>query len=221
MSENLHFDFEGTRMCLDVPHDIMQTSLAKSRSFSRILNLTDPKYRVIDYTVGDGSTRLLFKTRKIGHSLEEIKESKCGQILSVVNTALTFARDDRQDPNLEMTIGLNPIGRGDRYGFDALVKWPEKNEAEVASSTTQAMRRTARDLRYVEPSTSLDDMVYARLRRRSGVTLETNEIASSSLDTDGQSYDPHNPTIDLSAHNLYSHQMQMICLSGLIAIARS
>ncbi len=67
----------------------------------------------------------------------------------------------------------------------------------------------------------LDDLVYAQVNRQHGVTLETNPIASASLDTDGNSYNPEDSVIELSAHNMYAHEMQLICLSGLIAIARS
>ena len=221
MSENLQFGFDHGRMCLDVPHDLMGSALARSRSFSYIMNLTEPERQVIGHRMGDDSTRLLFRTKKIGQYSRLMASQKSRQAVSVIDSIVTHTPDSRQDPRLLVEMGLEPMGTSDRYGFHARVMWPESDMLTAAKEATHMMRRTAHDLRHAMSKRSLNDMVYAQLDRNRGMTLETNPIASASLDTDGDSYSPEDEAAELWAHNLYSHQMQLICLSGLIAIARS
>jgi len=54
-----------------------------------------------------------------------------------------------------------------------------------------------------------------------GITLETNPVGACSMDTDGTDYDEDSEKIKLYDHNLYNHEMQLICIAGLVALAKA
>lgn len=220
MTDTLKFGFEKTRMCLDVPQAIMNDAVDKGDYLGRILRFAQPKDRVVISKPIEEGRRLIFSTRRAGNLPDKYKRDRCKQMVIAINEVVQAAPDNLQDPSLALELGDDYINDGDRFGFNAYVKWPDADLVAVQDIATKAMHRTAKDLKYAQ-GCNLNGMVYAQLSRQYGVTLETNSIASASLDTDGTSYNPEDSVINLSAHNMYSHEMQLVCLSGLIAIARS
>lgn len=221
MAETLRFGFEKTRMCLDVPQDIMDNAVDSGCYTKQVLTFAQPEDRVVTSRPIEGGRRLTFSTQKTGRLPDRLKRDRCKQMVVVVDEVTQAAPDDRQDPSLSVEMGVDYINNGDRLGFNARVRWPDADPIDVQIAATRAMCRTAKSLRYMADVCPVEDLVYAQVDRERGVTLETNPMASASLDTDGDSYNLDDPVIDLSAHNMYSHEMQLICLSGLIAIARS
>lgn len=219
MSETLQFNFHETKMCLDVPQNIFDETLSKGEYFSRIVGFHAQR-RVVDTTNIDGGVRLSLNMKRAGSSADRrVKHDRCRQLITAVEEVAAITPKDQQDPNLSVEIGIEPIGGSNRYGFNAVVKRPVASPSIVQNAATTAMRQTAEELRYM-PKSILSNSVYAHMTE-SYVSLETNPVGSCSLDTDGVEYEPDSSDINLYAHNLYNHEMQLICLSGLIAIARS
>jgi len=116
------------------------------------------------------------------------------------------------------------IGRV-RYGYgvfrmSAELKWPAVSDQSASNIATDAMRRMARNLGIYKDK-NIDSLVYANVRRSDGITLETNPAGSCGMDTDGMKYSPDSETVSLIDHNLYTHEMQLVCISGLIALANA
>jgi len=144
------------------------------------------------------------------HDDREERESR-------VDIILRHIQEANVGQDLELSIGFEQRGYG-VYGMEAEFDWPNLPDDQAARIATNAMRRMATDLgTYADEM--LPGMVYARVRRADGITLETNPVASSSMDTDGTEYRASSERVTLYAHNLYTHEMQLICISGLIALA--
>lgn len=220
MNRQLQFGFEGTRMCLDTPRAVFESAMTRGEYFARILGF-QANQGVVTSTPHEDGMRLVFNTPKIGRIADRrIKINRCKQVVTAIDEICERTPASQQDPSLSVEIGTSPIGDSNRYGFDATLKWPDAEPRDVQAAATIAMTQTAQDLRYM-PRSILAGSVYAIVDRQNGVTLETNPMGSCTLDTDGNQYDPGGEVMDLYAHNLYSHEMQLICLSGLIAVARA
>lgn len=130
--------------------------------------------------------------------------------------------DEAESSDLLIQIGLTRHGYG-VFGMDAMFSWPDLPDGEASMIATRAMRQMARNLGlYPEASNKeLAGMVYAHLDRRSGITLETNPAGSSSMDTNGSRYRPGAERVKLESHNLYTHEMQLVCIAGIIALAKA
>jgi len=106
------------------------------------------------------------------------------------------------------------------YGMNAEILRPRVSDKAAALAATHAMQQMAHDLgTYADKD--IPGMVYAQVSTAQGITLETNPAGSSSMDTDGDEYEATSEKISLYAHNLYTHEMQLICISGLIALAKA
>ena len=150
----------------------------------------------------------------------EERNTKAGQILKYIDEAVRpYAHRENQTPSgLDLCIGFQRQGYG-VYGMYASMPRPQLPDQEATRYATLAMRHMAHDLgTYADAD--IPGMVYAHISRQHGMTFETNPIASSSMDTDGQVYEPDSERIELYAHNLYTHEMQLICISGIISLMK-
>lgn len=220
MIDVLKYGFNDSRIYLDVPQDVFELAIGRSSSLAKIV--TEPaNKRVVNVEAGDGGTRLSLNTKRAGNSQDRnIKELKCHDMVQALAEVAAHTPRRKHDPALQVVLGTERINNGDRFGMTARLRWPERSNSELGSIATRAMRQTALDLRHANQSI-LPGMVYAQVDRQRGVTLETNPAGSCSMDTDGERYDTNEPFMELNAHNLYTHSMQIICLSGLISIARA
>lgn len=117
--------------------------------------------------------------------------------------------------------GMNGTGR---LAMEAELRWPTTTEEELMPLVSSLMRRVAFGLNYVEQQqrkNGYERLIYAQICRENGVTLETNETGSCSIGTDGLEYRAEEPIFKLSAHNLYGVDQQIICLTGVLAIAHA
>ncbi len=152
---------------------------------------------------------------------QQERESRAEQFLRYLDESnIGYDRgDNSQVPDLEIQIGYTSQGYG-VYGMHADILRPTLPDNQASAIATQAMRKMAHDLG-TYPDKDIPGMVYAHISQEYGMTFETNPAASSSMDTDGQHYSPTSERVELYAHNLYTHEMQLICISGLIALAKA
>jgi len=221
MIETLRYGYEDSRMYVDVPQDIFDTAMTESEYLAKIIEYR-AQQRVVNAESMDGGTRLLLNTKRAGNiKYDYVKEDRAKQMVYAFSAVATYSSEYQRDPRLSVDMGVSRLADGARLGMMAAVAWPERTDREVQTLTTSAMRQTASELKYVSPTSFIPEIVYAQVYREHGVTLQTNPIGACDLGTDGMHYKPEDPTIELNAHNVYSHSMQLICLSGLIAIARA
>ena len=184
---------------------VIQTRLAE--------NIPDTYELFVDASVPAGDSTEYSRReqeRKAESVLRILDESAISYRSSVPEAAL---------PNtLRVGIGFQRQGYG-VYGLQARMRWPELSDEEASRRATQAMQAMARTTRLL-PEHLIDTSVYAHFSRRRGVDLETNPAGASGLGTSGQDYTPHRETISLYGGNLYSHRMQLVCISGLLAVAQ-
>ena len=126
---------------------------------------------------------------------------------------------DEENPDVAIMIGYESLGYG-VYGMRAEINRPTISDRDATLVATRAMRQMANDLR-TYPKREIPGMVYAQILGESGMVLETGGNNSSSMDTDGTRYKPTSDRITLHSHNLYTHEMQLICISGIIALAKA
>lgn len=130
-----------------------------------------------------------------------------------------------EDAPLRVVMSSDVLYDGTRLPMGAEVRWPPVEDELMQDITTKVMRRFARDIYYARIDNGygykklIDGLVYARVHRPDGVTLETNPLGSCSLDTNGSWYDPAEEKAELLAHNLYAPDQQLICLAGLAAFS--
>ena len=146
------------------------------------------------------------KTRKI---LEYLDESNIGHNQEVKD----------QTSDLEIQIGFERRGYG-VFGMSAEMLRPTISDREASRIATEGMQQMARNLG-IYSDDQIPGMVYAFISQERGMVFETNPAGACSMDTDGMEYDPMSERISLNSHNLYTHEMQLICISGLIALAKA
>ena len=121
--------------------------------------------------------------------------------------------------DLEVQIGYTSVGYG-VFRMDAEIARPSVSDEIATRVATDAMRQMAHDLG-TYPDEDIPSLVYAQVSGLNGITLETNPVGACSMDTDGTDYDEDSEKIKLYDHNLYTHEMQLICIAGLIALAKA
>ena len=149
---------------------------------------------------------------------QEERNDKAGKILKyLVESDIDGGEEDT--PDLSIVIGFERRGY-DIYGMSAEIKRPTVSDRDATLIATRAMRKMALDLGTYSAK-KIPHMVYAQISTESGMSFETNPIASSTMDTDGMEYEAESERISLSGHNLYTHEMQLICISGIIALVKA
>lgn len=210
-------------MFVDVPQAVFDDAMSTFEVLPKIVEFPKNR-RVVLAEAGDDVTRLTFNTKRIGRLGDNIvaERDRLKHVIYALSAVSSCSMEaGLQDPNMTVNMSLRPIGSDDRLGMDAVLKWPESvGDFELQVIATNAMVLIANDLRMHSPRL-MDGTVYAMVSRDNGITLETNPMGSCSLDTDGATYDPSKPTMELWGHNIYNHKIQLVCLAGLIAIARA
>ena len=145
---------------------------------------------------------------------KSIREENARRIVEIISETGVLNRTPEGNPPLEVAMGMARRGYG-IFGMSARLWRPNSPDVELSRNATGSMRSMTNALGgFIDK-----DFPAASFSTQSGITLETNPAASSSMDTDGQSYKGSQPIIELYAHNLYTHEAQLICLAGLIALA--
>lgn len=176
---------------------------------------------------GDESELFLDATAVRRSVDNETRERNTRRILEILDETgiggRVHTREQEERPNLSEDIGFTRRGYG-VFGMTAEILWPNLSDKEATHEATQAMRAMAHNLgTYSDEEMPL--YVAAEVNRSYGITLETNPVGSCSMDTDGSEYayqlsEGGTERVTLHAHNLYTHEMQLICISGLIALTR-
>lgn len=223
MSEKIRYGIDTsqvpTRLFIDLPHDVVIPNPATREGLNSSRQRLVAQ-QLIEVVEGDDSSRLLLNARKLGAKRQH-KHRSTRDVVEYLATLAASIDPAHHDQALQVYMGVSPLGTTGRYGMSAKVRWPDVPDQELAAATTRQMRETATDLRHFPSATArlLPELVYADVSRQHGVTLQTNPMGSCSLDTAGDRYRADEPAFEVHAHNIYSHEQQLICFAGLVAIA--
>lgn len=172
-------------------------------------NVSEPYQLFLDATVVRRAKDREEQEAKTRQILEYLDESNIGH-----NKILEY-----QGSDLEIQIGFERRGYG-VFGMTAEILRPTVSDREASHIATEGMQQMARNLG-IYSDNQIPGMVYAFISQEQGMVFETNPAGACSMDTDGMEYDPMSERISLNSHNLYTHEMQLICISGLIALAKA
>lgn len=192
---------------------------------------------VLDYAsaLEMNNTKVAFNLKKVGAKrIPHGKRDSLAAITKCIESVSAWSHD-YSDPRLHVELYSAPVPGDGRLGMMADIQWPEASDDDLTELATQTMRQAAFALRHDADMEEyqgkkirrsrwikhIESMVYAQVSRDRGVTLETNPMGSCSLGTDGSWYQPTDETFEIQAHNIYSHEQQLICLTGCIAIAHA
>jgi hypothetical protein len=177
----------------------------------------------------EGTTSIGLMLARIGRRSEAVRQ---GHLLSAVAVldVLSYLPDGDDDRLRDLTIEQSGVGADGRRRIDATIMWPEMHEADTSGFATRTMRLIARQLDYDRDQfnrSRYEGHIGAVLQRYpsadsdvvSGASFIANAQGSCATETDGNTYDPSKPSFELTSHNIYSREQQLICLAGMIAVA--
>src|SRR3989344_7215874 len=178
--------------------------------------------------VKNGGVEIGFDFSKTGRRRHPVnRRYDLARTTRVINGSITGAQDDERDERLLVYVdGLLEDGR--TLGMDARVKLPDPDAPDVTDQAvtdlmTSTVQQSARQLKYMRGRRRerLEEWVHVNYQRQRGITIQTAQVGSCSLDTDGMEYDPDEETAVLYGHNLDSAEQQLICFTGLVALANA
>jgi len=223
---NYSFKQDGPRSLISVhaETDLLERVNERNEEFSTHLKYGKKAGTVITDTLKDGGIDFIFDFKRAWRKRDKTYQHQSVQVakatlVTLVNCDLV----DEEEPEFYARIGSRPIADG-RISMMVELRWPEVSDIELSKLATCYMREVANDLRYPNPkdpkksSRHVEDLVYAQIQREYGAELQTNPIGSCSIGTDGSTYYPSDSLLELTAHNIYSRDQQIICLAGAIAI---
>lgn len=225
VTNRLNYGFEKTarnqRLYVDVPTALLERVQGMPDIIRNLERLSSKDIHAIDIETESTKSRLYVNAKKIGKLTLENRSNNAAKEVVQIITALDRCKDDVEaDEKMSVVMGWQLLPDRQRYGMWAKITWPEAEAREVAKLSTDSMRDTASYL-MEEPKWLVDELVYADVSRAHGVTLETNPMGSCSIGTNGQDYDSTAPDFELHAHNIYNHSQQLICLVGVVALAKA
>lgn len=225
MIERLHYDMDDMgNMTLDVP----RATFAATIDSSRLGEILEQPERLVVEEQQPGGHRLLFDRQAVEFARSQKGDDRdacevyASHWYATLHAIQQHVGDNQHDPRMKYEISEGPIhdlsGQG-RRGMRAELAWPLSDDRQASRLATHAMRQTGMSLGYLRRG--IEDSAFADASRETGVALEALNIGACSLDTDGHSYNPNASRISLKGHNVYSRQIALTCLSGLIVLARS
>ncbi len=231
MNRHLHHGLLETkqnhRLYLDVPNEVLSTISDRSLSFVKVLGaLTSKKLRLLE--IEDDSqhemSRLFVNYKKIAKvSDDQKRQLGTTLVVETINTIESYARTDQSDPKLKVEMYTKRSSDG-RLGMHSISQWPDlatSHPNQLNTVVTGHMQNFAKRIQYIGPRTSYDEYVYSQLNRNSGATLETNPLGSCSIGTNGQSYESDSDSFEMTSHNIYQSEQQLICYAGLVALVNA
>lgn len=217
MTEHLYYAVDDdARLTLDVPEQVLAASLRHSR-LAEILQ-RDEQLVLLEALPEGGRltfdpTAFLAPERTEGRA-----EAHASQWLHTFNAVHKHTPAGLRDPRLDVRMSDGPLrdasGQG-RRGMTAKLSWPLENDQQASKAATDVMRRLATTFGYLAPSIS--DSAGAFVHRERGVEFQALDMACSCLGTDGMTFRPEEPLVELHGHNLYNRQVVLTCLGGLVA----
>lgn len=194
--------------------------------FQQVQQAKEAKCMTVDELL-DNDAELGFNFEKVGKRRNPNNYQDDLTLTSSIARGIFYlAKDEETDERLNITTMGEVLGDGMTRSMQVDLKMPDWDNEKLSDNVlsglvAMAMRRTARQLKYgvVDKRSYVDSMVYGSVRRERGITLETNPVGSCSLDTDGSEFESSDERLNLYGHNLYSHEQQLICFTGAVALA--
>ncbi|MFZ1249253.1 MAG: hypothetical protein WAQ24_02940 [Candidatus Saccharimonadales bacterium] len=199
-----------TKLVLDVDTETVASITAQERPAQVLNDLVKQRIFVVEDDTLASMRRYVLQARKVG-SAKTVVEAY----------GYLYSQPSTQDVRMSaVAMSVDPVSTDRRYDMNVHLQWPEVDAAAAAFFATTQMRQFARQL----PAHSgfgdrmLRQLLYTRAQRSTGMVVQTNDMGSCSIEADRKDYTDV-PDIELGAHNLYTHEQQLICLVGATAFA--
>ncbi|MFA5004171.1 MAG: hypothetical protein WC498_02735 [Candidatus Saccharimonadales bacterium] len=233
MKDTIRFGLSGnprSMLSVNIPTVVLERMDAGGAAFKLPKSQRARAHSPLIFEQGtEGGLQATVLNRRIGRLAPEYKYNALRQVVSFIEKLSAWTDRDERDPAIDIDVGSLPINKGERYGLDMTIAWPDIEGGTLSRLATTAMIGVATDLRYfrdVEPgrqgySNFLRETVGAVVEREDGVQIIALAGGSSTVDTDGDYHRPDKPQFEVYGHNLYSNEMQLICMVGGVAIAHA
>lgn len=202
------------RLFLEVPQEHF-AGLAEDNQFSRALGaLTTNRQGYVAVSDALEPVRLSLNTRLIGRAGQDFNRPAARSVAWLINWVNEQTPEEMRDPKISPSMGIEHTKWAGRLPMQVELTWPDQDDGDILSDLiTRYMQSIARDLKYPP------GLVFASISRGRGVNLETNEMGTCSLVTEGSTYRPDHKCLTVSQTNLYAYEQQLICLAGAVALA--
>lgn len=213
MIEKLHYSTgEDGQVRIDVPKDVIHDVLGRRGALYEACR--DRAGYVTARGVGEGDYRVVLDLSHMSRMRTQVGEQQVKRAVGGLSELEDGARaHEASDEWLSMEIATSSVGYG-HYFTDAEFRRVRYNDQWASTLGTRAMQRAARAIR----SGPTDD-IGVNYETSRGVSFVAGGIISSSIETDGNEYQADSATVEVKGHNLYSPGLQLICISGIIAVA--
>lgn len=227
MAKTLEYGFEigkhGTRhLALMVPRKLWEDA-SEDRKLSRYLSMLagneHQAIKLLGLSKGRSPVRVMINEKRIGKSA--IKPVLAKAVTGALVCLEEMAGPERQDPAIKTKLAIDPADPSGRLATHFTLTWPTGPESELAEIATDAMFESASRLGYSKPY-HIGQEVFAKVNRQKyGIRLRLDRELDQYLRTNREMHDPASKVVELNQSNLYSHEQQLICLAGSVAIAHA
>lgn len=226
MSETLQYGFDETttgvgRLCMQMGPELWFKFSEDEQRRKLVSNLGAGSVKVITgQLLEDGSRKIILNDRRIGRPLRNRPKSVLtAASLELIGAIESVAADlDMKDPRIQPTIAHETAKDTGFYDCQTtLVVANMSSDASTYKADTY-MQNMAANLRFV-PEDKIPQTVFCEFSTKSGVSLTIDPLAKSRMAYEGpiQKGEP----IELVGHNITTHEQQLICLAGAVALARA
>jgi hypothetical protein len=217
MSDISRLSLEGSNVRMDVPSSAYERAIAATDFYNVDVVSSD----TVEVHETGQDVQLLFRNDAIGriHDFYD-RSTAVNQLVRFMGHVQDSLYYEELDPALSFSFSAERYAYSIFYA-DAQLPWPEGEVGDLSSIATNVMRQAAVDLNYIRDPSEIPATVGAVVDRRNGIMLLAGADGASGMMTDGSDYEPDDPILRLQGANLYQNEMQLTCLSGLIAITRA
>ena len=220
MTKTLQYGMNEQSVYLDIPDPVIQRIMRDDNSSLVRMSGVTRSRRVIEIDQHEDGWRLILEQGRVGNMHNAVvRGNAVRQMVASLVEVTTFTRPAEKDPLLDVTMELDRTHRRDPLGMKATLIWPDSSDRTLTLVASDAMRETAGLLGYVNKN-EVNAQVSALVERSRGISLSAMNARRSGIETIGSGYDPESEATVLVAHNLSQREMQLVCLSGLVAIAK-
>ncbi len=218
MTERLNYGLDHYRVFLDAPNRVVDRARYED---GEMTNLLSNRSHLIDVDRGLTITRLCVNNEAISNTrqLSEANQ-RARQVVHTLDKVARFSPLDQRDPNMAVVMESQKSEIISPFFMWSLLRVPDIPDDMLSEYVAQVMRRSAQDI-YLHPKRLIDDEVGVSIDGHTVINIEVAKSVSAGMKSDEYEKYSSDELVTLRSHNLTSHLMQLVCLSGLIAVAKA
>jgi hypothetical protein len=222
MAENLAFGFKdsagkdgGMRLSVSSPPGLWEEALARPGIQQAYKSAYDGQ-SITARAKKDGRTLLVN-----GNNIREIGPSRQERIVTSIALlfealTLTARLNSQEDPLISVTYGGQVP---DPLWMEARVKLPELDDKLLKEVASDRMRDMATNLRL--PHIATGAYINRSTSSKQAIVLAADDDCNIGISSETFEEEVASGVIELTSNNLDTHQQQLICLAGAVALAHA